>query len=446
VAREVDPGKLAGDNHGWEIERTVTQSTRTAPHAAAGLSGRIAVPGSKSLTQRGLAAAAAAGGGSRVVAPLDAEDPRLLFEGLRAAGFELRWEDGEIVAAGRREVAAGECSLGNNGTGVRFLIALLAALPGEWRVDGSPRLRERPVAPLVQALRTLGAEIRGEGEEDRLPLVIRGAAILGGEVVVDASVSSQFVSALLLLGARLPRGLVVRLPAPPPSRPYLDLTADVLAEFGSGVAADRDGTRYEVAGGALRPSSYVVEGDWSAAAFPLCGAAVAGGRVEVAGVRRESRQGDAVVLDILARAGCEVASSPAGVALRGPASGRVEADLRNAPDLFPALAVLAARCGGRLEGLAALRVKESDRLAVMTAHLSRLGLPVHCGDDWFEAAGGDGRRSAEPFDPAADHRIAMALAVAGSFIDGVTVANPGCVAKSWPTFWRDWSAVTGPGP
>ncbi len=207
-------------------------------------------------------------------------------------------------------------------------------------------------------------------------------------MTLDASSSSQFVSALLLLGVVLPEGLVVRLPAPPPSRPYLDLTAEVLETFGARVAEDASGTTFAVSGGALTAAEITIEGDWSAAAFPLAAAAVAGGEVEVVGVRRTSRQGDAAVLAILEEAGCRWAPSQAGIVLAGPATGPVAADLRDTPDLFPALAVVVAVAGGRLDGLQGLAAKESDRLAVMTRHLAALGFAVESGEGWFAAPGG----------------------------------------------------------
>ena len=415
---------------------------RAVPCAPGGVRGGIRVPPSKSVTQRALVAAALAGRGSTVRSPLDAEDPRLLFAALRQAGFRLEWEAGEIVARGRDPVAEGAFALGNNGTGVRFLLAQLAALPGRWRLDGSERLRRRPLAPLATALARLGAEVE-PATDARLPLVVIGRPLAGGEVALDASVSSQFVSALLLLGARLPQGLKVRLAAPPPSRPYLALTAEVLEAFGAPVVEERNGTAFSVRGGGLTAAAVTVEGDWSAAAFPLAAAAVAGGEVEVVGVRRSSRQGDAVALAILERAGCRAVASPSGVILAGPATAPVVADLRDTPDLFPALAVVVAAAGGRLDGLHALAAKESDRLTVMTGHLAALGFAVERGDGWFAAPGGRPRPplTIAALDPAADHRVAMALAVAGCLVPGVRVLEPGCVAKSWPVFWEAWAGL-----
>ncbi|MBZ5588301.1 MAG: 3-phosphoshikimate 1-carboxyvinyltransferase [Acidobacteriia bacterium] len=420
------------------------ENVLAAPYSPHGVSGRVRVPPSKSLTQRALVAAALAGEGSVVRGPLDAEDPRLLAAALRGAGFRLDWDADTVTAHGREPVSAGDFYLGNNGTGARFLLAQLAALPGEWTLDGSERLRQRPVSALVKALRRLGATIEAHGgAAAALPLAVSGRALVGGEVALNASASSQFVSALLLLGAVLPDGLVVRLPSAPPSRPYIDLTAEVLAAFGARLTEQGDGTVFAVGGGGLAAADFAVEGDWSAAAFPLAAVAVAGGRAEILGVRPDSRQGDAAVLDILQSAGCTVGVTGQGVIVDGPATRPVVADLRDTPDLFPTLAVVAAVAGGRLDGLRGLAAKESDRLAVMAGHLAAMGYSVTRGASWFEARGGRGRPRgpAAPLDPAADHRIAMALAVAGCVVPGVSILNPSCVAKSWPDFWGAWGRL-----
>ena len=415
-----------------------------APDAPRGVLGRISVPAAKSLTQRALLAAAVAGEGSVVRGPLDADDPRLLAAALGRLGFRLDWRDDTIAAHGREPVAAAELELGNNGTGARLLLAQLAALPGEWRLDGSPRLRERPVAALVAALRALGAAIvpAGPAAADALPLQVTGRPLRGGAVTLDASASSQFVSALLLLAPRLPDGLEIVLPAPPPSRPYVGLTVEVLRAFGATVDSSDDGRRFRAAG-PLRPATFAVEGDWSAAAFPCAAVAVAGGEVTIAGVRLDSAQGDAAIVRLLADAGCGVRAVPDGVAVSGRALRPLRADLADTPDLFPALAVVVAFAGGRLTGLGGLVAKESDRLAVMTDRLRRLGLPVRADGDVFSAPGGrpTGRPTVDPLDPADDHRVAMALAVAGTVVPGVRIASADCVAKSWPEFWPAWRAL-----
>jgi len=406
------------------------------------------VPPSKSLTQRALLAAALAGRRSAVRRPLDAEDSRLLAVALGGLGFRLSWGADAVEALGRDEVGGAELFLGNNGTGARLLLAQLAALPGDWLLDGSPRLRERPVGGLVTTLRALGADIApaggGRSGADALPLRVRGQTLRGGTVALDASASSQFVSALLLLAPRLPGGLEVELAAAPPSRPYVGLTLEVLRAFGAAVETRGDGRWFRVAG-PLRPATYTVEGDWSAAAFPCAAVAVAGGAATVAGVRLDSAQGDAVIARLLAEAGCSVRETSDGIAISGPALRPVHADLRDTPDLFPALAVVVALVGGRLTGLAGLATKESDRLAVMVESLRALGLPVRAEGESFTGAGGRpvGHAPAGPLDPADDHRVAMALAVAGTVVPGLRVAQPGCVGKSWPGFWQDWRTLLG---
>lgn len=383
--------------------------------------------------------------------PLDAEDSRLLAVALGGLGFRLSWHADRVEALAREEVAGAELFLGNNGTGARLLLAQLAALPGEWLLDGAPRLRERPMSGLVAALRALGADITpaGSGRHgvDALPLRVRGQSLRGGTVAFDASASSQFVSALLLLAPRLPAGLEVELATPPPSRPYIGLTLEVLRAFGAEVGS-RDDDRWFRVVGPLRPAAYSVEGDWSAAAFPCAAVAVAGGEVTVAGVRLDSAQGDAAIAPLLADAGCAVRETSDGVVISGRALRPVHADLRDAPDLFPALAVVVAMTGGRLTGLAGLTAKESDRLAVMVECLRALGLRVRAEGESFAGAGGRpvGRAPAGPLDPADDHRVAMALAVAGTVVPNVRVAAADCVAKSWPGFWRDWHALIGRQP
>lgn len=417
---------------------------RVLRHAPGGVKGRIAVPSSKSLTQRALVAAARAGSGARVGRPLDAEDPRLLFRALVAAGFDLSWDSEEVIAGGHAAVERAELELGNNGTGLRLLLAQLAVLPGRFRVDGSLRLRERPLKPLLEALQRLGASVQPAvaGAGARLPIEVEGRALAGGAIELDAAASSQFVSALLMLGPLLPGGLEIRVPAAPPSRPYIDLTIEVLWRFGVTVTCRQDGLGWYVPPGVFKPASYDVEADWSAAAFPLVAVALAGGVIEVPGLRYPSPQGDARVLDLLVAAGCRPTLSREGVRLEGPASGPLEADLRDTPDLFPVLALAIARLGGRLSGLGGLVHKESDRLAEMERLLGEMGAVLRRSGDEVSAPGG-ARLSAPPFplDPAGDHRLAMTLAVAGCTVPGLRLGNPECVGKSWPGFWSDWDRL-----
>lgn len=405
------------------------------PHAPRGLAGTIPVPFSKSLAQRHLLAACLAGPPSAVRGYPEAEDAQLFLQALQQVGFQLQVDGQQVQVLGFAPKREAQLFLGNNGTGLRLLLAQLAAWPGRYFVDGVPRLRQRPLSPLLSALRQLGAEIQG----DRLPLEVVGGSLQGEHVSVEASASSQFVSALLFLGARLPQGLTVEVLGELPSRPYVELTVEVLRAFGCQVREEGSCCRVQ---GPLQPQQVTVEGDWSAAAFPLVGVAVAGGEVEVQGVDLRSRQGDAVVVELLRQAGCELAGAPGSVRGRGPASGPLVASLRHCPDLFPALSVLVALRGGKLTGLAHLAGKESDRVQVMAAHLRRLGLSVEAGPHWLEAAGGGiPRAPREPLSPEGDHRIAMALAIAGLVTPGLALDQPQCVAKSWPDFFPLWQRL-----
>jgi len=405
------------------------------PFAREGLFGSVTVPPSKSLAQRYLLAACLAGPPSQVDGYPDAEDPQLLLSALQEVGFQLHVEGQRVAVRGFAPVREAKLFLGNNGTGLRILVAILASLPGRYVVDGVPRLRERPLGKLLAALRSLGAQIEGE----RLPLVIEGGELSGQTVTVEARESSQFVSALLFLGAKLPSGLRVELAGDVPSWPYVAMTAAVLRQFGAEVQFQPDSVWVK---GPLQPRKVAVEGDWSAAAFPMVGVAVAGGDVVVRGVRPKSVQGDAVLVDILKRAGCNVRMEPEGVRVRGRATKSLRARLAEVPDLFPPLAVLVALRGGELTGLGHLAYKESNRLQVMAERLRQLGLAVEADAASFRVFPGQ-KPQAPPFalSPEADHRIAMALAVAGLVTPGLRLADPQCVAKSWPDFFSAWTAL-----
>ena len=257
--------------------------------------------------------------------------------------------------------------------------------------------------------------------------------------------SSQFVTALLMAAPLTENGLELEVLGPTPSRPYLDLTREVLERFGATVSVDPSGRVWRVAPGALKPSVERVEGDWSAAAFFLAAAAVAGGSVEVAPLDGSSRQGDRRVCDLLSECGVELAVAPGKVTASGPARAPVVADLEETPDLFPAMAVVAATAppGSRLQGLQHLRHKESDRLGVMVDNLRRLGAVL--------VEDGAALRVAEPargsagveveVTAAGDHRIAMAMAVAALRLGPLALDDADCVQKSFPGFWAAWDRL-----
>ena len=290
------------------------------------------------------------------------------------------------------------------------------------------------MAPLVRALRELGAGIAA-APGGRLPVTVDGRRLAGGKLHLRPGASSQFVSALLLAAPLTEHGLELWLAGSLPSLPYLELTRRCLE------ARMRN---WRVAPGGLRPTRYRVEGDWSAAAFFLAAAAVAGGTVTIGELEGSSAQGDRAMVEALEAAGARVSSSGSSVVLEGPVQSPVDADLTGTPDLFPALAVVAATAppGSRLSGLGNLRHKESDRLTVMVTNLCRMGADVE--------TDGKALHVVRPLAPAGapvsvtaagDHRIAMAMAVAALRAGPLALDDASCVAKSFPGFWREWKRI-----
>lgn len=420
---------------------------RLVPGPLTGLAGTVDLPASKSLTNRALIASAVAGGG-RIARPLDCDDTRVLAAALGTAGWDVRWETD--IEIGVRSFPSDPIvvHLGDSGTGARLVLGLLAACPGRTVVDGSSRLRERPMAPLLRSLEALGATLHCA--DDRLPVEVEGAVLEGGTVEIRPQVSSQFVSSLLLAAPLMRKGIDLEVVGSLPSAPYLDLTMEVLTAFGGEVSASADRRSWRVAPRPLRPSTYDVEGDWSAAAFFLAAAAISGGPIDVGPLDPESRQGDREAVRVLVDAGLRVEWNGDRLTARGPITGPLNADLEHAPDLFPALVAVAACAppGSQFTGLDHLVHKESDRLTVMVENLQRLGAVLSSDGARLEMTGpllrdADATREVTA---AGDHRIAMAMAVAALGAGPLSLDDAACVSKSFPAFWTDWDRLTGPAP
>lgn len=409
--------------------------------------GRVRVPASKSVTQRYLALALVGRLSLRLEHPLDAEDPHLFQQALRVCGFRVDETEGAVTIEPPEAVAEPAQTLdifcGNGGTMCRLLTGALTVVPGRFRLDGIPRLRERPIGPLVQTLTALEADVRSIGEAGYPPLEIVGQSLVGGRARLDASASSQYLSALLIAGQAAREPLEVHVEALA-SSPYVDLTVNAIRDRGGQVEVDAPSRSYRTVPSELRGGDVQVEGDFSAAAYPAAAAALTGGRVTIDGLRRDSAQGDRHLLRLLADMGAEIAWH--GDAVSVGASRRlsaITAEMSGLPDQVPTIAALAPFAAGRttISGVAHLRIKESDRLAAMARELQRLGVPVVERDDGLEIEGiwADRQPEATPItiETYNDHRIAMALAVTGLRRPGVTIDSPWVVGKSYPRFWSD---------
>jgi 3-phosphoshikimate 1-carboxyvinyltransferase len=428
----------------------------------------LAVPGSKSLTNRALMLAAMASGRTELQWALRSDDTDALARALAALGATIEARGpgpgGPVVAdefsvdgVGGRFASGGDVSLhlGDGGTPTRFAMAVAAFAPRRVTIDGSARMRERPVADGVELLRQLGVRVEWIEQDGRLPVVVDGRAgpPTGGILHVGRLASSQFASALLLLAPWMRDGLELRFDSPPTSASYLTLTVDELRRWGARVdeARDAHGTlrSIRVAPGPLAARGAVmVEQDASSAVFWAVAAAIVPGSDLVLGwLPPESRQPDMRILAILESMGAAVIRSAGGVrvACRVPAGdpsapldGAGEVDCGDCPDGALALMAAAAVASGptRITGLGTLRAKESDRLSAMRDALKRVGATIDVGTDWIEIGPLAAGCSVEArIDPRGDHRVAMSLAVLGMRTGGIRIDDPGCVSKSYPQFW-----------
>ena len=415
-----------------------------APTAASPVDAVVSVPGSKSDTNRSLVLAALAEGTSRLRRPLRARDTLLMATGLRALDVtvdEVPGADGtdwRVTGTGEPARLDHEVRVdcGNAGTVARFLPPVAALARGDVVFDGDPRMRERPLGPLVQALQTLGVTVTGTS----VPLVVTGRGVVrGGTVRLDASSSSQLVSGLLLAAPRYEEGVCVVHDGPPiPSRPHLAMTVGALRRAGAVVDDGTDGV-WAVAPGPLVPVDRDIEPDLSTASAFLAAAAATAGRIVLRDWPAVTEQPGAMLPDLLEAMGCVCAQTPAGLSVRGPQRlTGIDVDLHDYGEAVPTLTALATLADGRsrLRGVSHLRFQETDRLAALAGQLGRLGARITVAADGLivdpaPLHGGT-------LDPQADHRLAMAFAVVGLAVPGVLVHDIATTGKTVPDFPRRW--------
>lgn len=407
------------------------------------LAATIRLPGSKSITNRALLLAAMAAGRSTIASVLISDDTRRMAAALDALGFAIAVDESsrQITVSGGAGVipaASADLDAGGAGTAMRFLAGFLTLGRGRYRIDGNARMRERPIGALLGAMRTLGLDVRSELDNGCPPIVVdmSKAAFTGGSVSIDASLSSQFVSALLMPAPLWPDGLRLTV-AGETARPFIEMTLRLMDHWGA--ASSVSGDLIEVPGGQRYSArNFTVEPDATAASYFAAAAAVVGGTVRLPGLTRASVQGDAAFLEVLARMGARVAWSGAGAEVTG--SGKLEGvdvAMNPMPDVVPTLAAIApfAASPTRIRKVGFIRHHESDRIAAIAAELRRLGVSVREFDDGLEIAPSKLNPAAiETYD---DHRIAMAFSVVGLKQPGIRIRNPGCVAKTYPGFFDD---------
>ncbi|HVR31684.1 MAG TPA: 3-phosphoshikimate 1-carboxyvinyltransferase [Acidimicrobiia bacterium] len=399
-------------------------------------------PGSKSLTNRALVVAALVreGSVSRILGPLDADDTVVMASGLRRLGVMIDEVDDPWLVLGTGGHLTGDTIIdaGASGTTARFLTAVAALADGPVTIDGTDRMRQRPIADLTVALEQLGANVRTAS--GGLPVTITGP-VHGGRTEVDGSVSSQFLSALLLVAPVLDEPVEIAVRGSLVSAPYVAGTLDVMRAFGADVSVE--GTSYRVAATGYQKAHFSIEPDASAAVYPAVGTAIAGGRVVMAGIPAASSQPDLAVIELLEQMGCRVERQSEAIVVESD-GGRlraIDADLAGSPDGALALAVacLFADAPSRLRGLGTLRAKETDRLEALRTELSKLGAEVAIDGDSLVIAPGPLRPAEiETYD---DHRMAMSFALAGLVIPGVVIGDPECVTKTWPGYFEALEAM-----
>ncbi|MCU1490239.1 MAG: 3-phosphoshikimate 1-carboxyvinyltransferase [Acidimicrobiaceae bacterium] len=433
-----------GASEGGSVEVIEVEGLSRPPDAT------VRVPGSKSITNRALVCAALAEGESHLSGALFADDTWAMVGALRALGAEIETDEAArtmlVRGRTRTQVVAAEVDARQSGTTGRFAVALAALGAGPVLVDGDPQLRRRPFASLLEALAALGAEVSEHGTPGGLPVSVRGP-LRGGRVSLSGDVSSQYLSALLLAGPAMPRGLEVALTSPLVSSSYVAMTAAVMRAFGGGEVRRMGGTGevgevLSVAPGHYRPTDYAIEPDASAASYFFAAAAITAGRVGVDGLGVGSLQGDLAFVDLLEKMGARVERSASRTVVTG--TGRlsgIDADMSDCSDTAPTLAAVAAfaETPTRVHGIGFIREKESDRIGSVVTELRRAGIEATEEPDGFTVQ--PGRPRYARLRTYGDHRLAMSFALLGLGADGMEIEDPECVAKTFPGYFDELAAL-----
>lgn len=428
------------------------------------LKGKVRIPPSKSQTIRGLMCAALTQGESEILDPLICDDTDAAIDVLSKVGIHIqRGKDSWRVTGGTFQAPDTDLYCGESATTLRFMTAICSLIPGKCRLVGGPSLSRRPVKSLVEALKRLGVRCSIEGKTTP-PVTVEGGTLRGGMTELPGNISSQFISALLLVAPFAERGVNIKLTTPLTSRPYILMTLRCLKKFGINLSTKFD--KFVVVRQRYHPTRFEVEGDWSSASYFLALGTVSEG-IEVENISMASVQGDRVILDFLRSMGARVRIARNSITVDESKLRAIPADLSDCIDLLPTMAVLAALADGTSEftGIERARIKESNRVAAVKEGMERMGVTVTEDRDRLTITGlatqkpatedkdeeeteeGEAGQEGQAPDTAVsepvvtiidsknDHRIAMAFGVLGAAIGGITIDGAECVAKTFPQFW-----------
>ncbi|MFN0074043.1 MAG: 3-phosphoshikimate 1-carboxyvinyltransferase [Chloroflexota bacterium] len=419
-----------------------SMTTLAIQTASRPLDATILLPGSKSLTNRALLIAALAEGTSIIRRALFSDDTRAMHGSLTALGIAVEADEANqmyTVHGARGTIPASSATLfvGNAGTAARFLTAAVALGHGRYVVDGVPRMRQRPIQPLIDGLRQLGVDARAEFDNGCPPVIVQGTGLPGGTARVRGDISSQYFSALMLAAPHALNDVEVQVEGTLVSVPYVEMTAGIMAEFGVHVDVHGESGFRVPAGQKYQARDYVVEPDASGASYFFAAAAVTGGHVRVPFLGPRSPQGDLGLLEVLERMGCRVQREAEAIDLWGPKTLLgVDADFERMGDVFSTLAAIAPFASGpvRISGIAQTHHEESDRPVAVATELRRMGIRVE--DNYDSLVIHPGLPQPAEIQTYDDHRIAMSFAITGLRAPGIVIAEPGCVAKTFPEFFE----------
>jgi len=400
----------------------------------------VTVPSSKSYSNRVLLIAALADGQSQIDNCLSCDDTRYMIDALKSFGIKIIEGKTQITihgCSGQPQTPKNNIFVGNAGTSMRFLCSFAALSPGEIYIDGNWRMQKRPLKYLIHGLSELGVEIKSVNNDGCPPVKIKGGNFQGGETVIGGEKSSQYFTSILLSAPYAKKDVTIKVKGELTSKPYIDLTLDLMKTFGAQVENRSYSSFFVKAGQGYKAKHYEVEGDASSASYFFAAAAITKGCVKIANLKPATLQGDIKFINVLKRMGCMIKKEENHIEVHGGSLIGIDINMNEMPDLVPTLSVIAlfARGETKITGVSNLRIKETDRIKALATELAQLGGSVEELDDGLVIV--PGKLHPAEIETYEDHRMAMSFAIAGLKIPGIKIKNPECVSKSFPGFFDE---------